>query len=106
MTFQKTKTWKQSNDPLKEAKLDRIEEIFERFSDRVFAFDEFGPLAIHPIGDEGAAAVAGEPSQALWGAAVPCLLFGGRGPPVGVVRAKKGIDNSLGGDQVVSGGAP
>lgn len=48
VTFQKTKPWKQSNDPLKEAKLDRIEEIFDRFADRVFAFDEFGPLAVRP----------------------------------------------------------
>ncbi len=50
VTFQRTKTWKESNDPDKEAKLDRIEELLERFPDRVFAFDEFGPLAIHPIG--------------------------------------------------------
>jgi transposase len=50
VTFQRTKTWKESNDPHKEAKLDRIEEILERWPDRVFAFDEFGPLAIHPIG--------------------------------------------------------
>jgi len=50
VTFQKTKTWKESNDPDKEAKLDRIEEVLERFPTRVFAFDEFGPLAIHPIG--------------------------------------------------------
>ncbi len=50
MTFQKTKTWKESNDPDKEEKLDRIEEVLERWPDRVFAFDEFGPLALHPIG--------------------------------------------------------
>ena len=50
VTFQRTKTWKESNDPDKEAKLDRIEEILDKWPDRVFAFDEFGPLAIHPIG--------------------------------------------------------
>ncbi len=50
VTFQRTKTWKESNDPRKEAKLDRIEEVLERWPDRVFAFDEFGPLAIHPTG--------------------------------------------------------
>jgi transposase len=50
VTFQKTKTWKESNDPKKEEKLDRIEEVLERWPDRVFAFDEFGPLAIHPVG--------------------------------------------------------
>jgi len=50
VTLQRTKTWKESNDPDKEAKLDRIEEILDKHPDRVFAFDEFGPLAIHPIG--------------------------------------------------------
>ena len=50
VTFQKTKTWKESNDPDKEAKLDRIEEVTSEFPDRCFAFDEFGPLAVHPVG--------------------------------------------------------
>ena len=50
VTFQRTKTWKESNDPDKEAKLDRIEEVLDRHPDRVFAFDEFGPLAVHPVG--------------------------------------------------------
>jgi transposase len=49
ITFQRTKTWKESNDPMKEAKLDRIEEVTTLFPDRCFAFDEFGPLAVHPI---------------------------------------------------------
>jgi transposase len=50
VTFQRTKTWKESNDPDKEAKLDRIEEVIMSYADRTFAFDQFGPLAIHPIG--------------------------------------------------------
>ena len=50
VSFQRTKTWKESNDANKEAKLDRIEEVMEHFPDRVFAFDEFGPLALHPVG--------------------------------------------------------
>jgi transposase len=50
VTFQKTKTWKESNDPDKEAKLDRIEEVTSKFPERCFAFDEFGPLAVHPVG--------------------------------------------------------
>jgi transposase len=50
VTFQHTKTWKESNDPDREAKLDRIEEVLERSADRCFAFDEFGPLGIHPVG--------------------------------------------------------
>jgi hypothetical protein len=48
MTFQRTKTWKESPDPDRDAKLDRIEEVLECFPDRVFAFDEFGPLGIWP----------------------------------------------------------
>ncbi|HEV2452158.1 MAG TPA: IS630 family transposase [Streptosporangiaceae bacterium] len=49
VTFQHTKTWKESNDPLKEEKLDRIEELLTAHPDRCFAFDEFGPLAVHPV---------------------------------------------------------
>ncbi|MFG2909191.1 IS630 family transposase [Kitasatospora sp. NPDC048286] len=48
VTFQRTKTWKKSTDPEYDAKLDRIELILERFPDRTFAFDEFGPLGIRP----------------------------------------------------------
>jgi transposase len=50
VTFQRTKTWKESNDPNRDAKLDRIEHVLERHPDRTFAFDEFGPLAIRPVG--------------------------------------------------------
>lgn len=50
VTFQRTKTWKESNDPERDAKLDRIEYVMEHHLDRCFAFDEFGPLAIHPVG--------------------------------------------------------
>jgi transposase len=48
ITFQRTKTWKESTDPERDAKLDRIEHVLEHFPDRVFAFDEFGPLGIRP----------------------------------------------------------
>nr|WP_306819841.1 IS630 family transposase [Streptomyces sp. CA-210063] len=48
ITFQRTKTWKESPDPERDAKLDRIEHVLERFPDRVFGFDEFGPLGIRP----------------------------------------------------------
>lgn len=50
VTFQRTKTWKETNDPLRDEKLDRIEAVLDKFADRVFAFDEFGPLGLHPIG--------------------------------------------------------
>ncbi|MBX4175995.1 IS630 family transposase [Streptomyces geysiriensis] len=53
VTFQRTKTWKESPDPDREAKLDRIEELLDCFSDRVFAFDEFGPLGIRPTAGSG-----------------------------------------------------
>ncbi len=48
ITFQRIKTWKESNDPHREQKLARIEHVTNRFPDRVFAFDEFGPLTIRP----------------------------------------------------------
>ena len=50
ITFQRTKTWKESPDPLKETKLARIEWLLEHARDRTFAFDEFGPLTIKPVG--------------------------------------------------------
>lgn len=37
----------------REAKPDRIEHVLDRFPDRVFAFDEFGPLGIRPTADLG-----------------------------------------------------
>ncbi|MFD8570492.1 helix-turn-helix domain-containing protein [Streptomyces sp. NPDC059639] len=48
ITFQHTKTWKESTDPERDTKLDRIEYALENLPDRVFAFDEFGPLGICP----------------------------------------------------------
>jgi transposase len=50
VTFQRTKTWKESPDPLKEQKLTWIEWCLEHARDRTFAFDEFGPLTIKPVG--------------------------------------------------------
>lgn len=48
VTFQRTKTWKESNDPDRDAKLDRIEYVTEHYPERTFAFDEFGPMTIQP----------------------------------------------------------
>jgi transposase len=48
ISFQRTRTWKESADPDKDAKLDRIEHVTSRFLDRCFAFDQFGPLSIRP----------------------------------------------------------
>ena len=36
VTFQRTKTWKESNDPDRDAKLDRIEFVLEHHPDRTF----------------------------------------------------------------------
>ena len=48
ITFQHTRTWKESRDPERDAKLDRIEYVTSHFPDRCFAFDQFGPLSIRP----------------------------------------------------------
>jgi transposase len=48
ISFQRTRTWKESADPDRDAKLDRIEYVTSNFADRCFAFDQFGPLSIRP----------------------------------------------------------
>ncbi|MGW8329921.1 IS630 family transposase [Streptomyces sp. NPDC055897] len=48
ITFQRTKTWKESTAPNFDAKLDRIKYALHERPDRTFAFDEFGPLGIRP----------------------------------------------------------
>ena len=48
ISFQRTRTWKESCDPDRDAKLDRIEYVTSRYPDRCFAFDQFGPLSIRP----------------------------------------------------------
>ena len=48
ISFQRTRTWKESTDPDKHAKLDVIEAVTRRFPGRCFAFDQFGQLSIRP----------------------------------------------------------
>src|SRR6266571_4819193 len=48
ISFQRTRTWKESADPDRDAKLDRIEHVTSHFPGRCFAFDQFGPLSIRP----------------------------------------------------------
>jgi transposase len=48
ISFQRTRTWKESRDPDKDAKLDRIDYVTSHFPMRCFAFDQFGPLSIRP----------------------------------------------------------
>nr|WP_246342298.1 hypothetical protein [Actinomadura verrucosospora] len=62
MTFQRTKTWKESEDPAFDANLDRIEYAINQRPDRTFAFDEFGPLGIRPTAGSCWAA-EGKPDQ-------------------------------------------
>lgn len=82
ISFQRTKTWKESPDPDREAKLDRIEEVLDRFPDRVFAFDEFGPLGIRPhrrcgLGPgQSPRAAPGDLPPHAWRQVLPRLLFG------------------------------
>ena len=62
VTFQRTRTWKESNDPEREAKLARIEAVLQRCPQRCFAFDEFGPLQVRPTAGSGWAR-RGSPQQ-------------------------------------------
>jgi transposase len=48
ISFQRTRTWKESAGPDRDVKLDRIEYVTSNFADRCFAFDQFGPLSIRP----------------------------------------------------------
>src|SRR5260221_12308672 len=49
ISFQPTRTWKESAHPDRDAKLDRIEYVTSPYPDRCFAFDQFGPLPIRPF---------------------------------------------------------
>ncbi|HEY1319236.1 MAG TPA: hypothetical protein VGF32_03270 [Streptosporangiaceae bacterium] len=48
ISFQRTRTWKESTDPDRDAKLDRIEYVTSACPGRCFAFGQFGPLSIRP----------------------------------------------------------
>ncbi|MEV4049644.1 helix-turn-helix domain-containing protein [Amycolatopsis sp. NPDC049688] len=52
ITLQRTKRWKESNDPDRDAKLARIEHVTSKFSDRVFAFDEWTSSEEAPHGPD------------------------------------------------------
>ena len=101
VTFQKAKTWKESNDPDKDAKLDRIDEVLTQHPERVFAFDEFGPLAVHPVG--GCCwAEKKKPQRNRANYKKPCGVRQFHGcydyasdTLFGVVRQRKGVANSL-----------
>ncbi len=48
ISFQRTRTWKESTDPDRDAKLDRVEHVTSAYPDRCFASGQFGPLSIRP----------------------------------------------------------
>jgi transposase len=48
ISFQRTRTWKESTDPDRDAKLDRIEHVTSAYPDRCFASGQFGPLSVRP----------------------------------------------------------
>jgi transposase len=101
VTFQRTKTWKESNDPEKDHKLDRIEEVLRCYPNRTFAFDEFGPLALHPVsGCCWATKTKPQRLRANYHKHCGVRQFHacyslGEDRLWGVVRHKKGIDNTL-----------
>ncbi len=45
----RTRTWKESADPDRDAKLDRIEHVITTMADRCYAFDQFGPMSIRTL---------------------------------------------------------
>ena len=101
VTFQRTKTWKESPDPEREAKLARIEVALEQHRDRTFAFDEFGPLTIQPVPGAGWAR-QGHPHRlpANYHKTAGVRYFHGcysvgEDQLWGVVRAHKGAGNTL-----------
>jgi transposase len=101
VTFQRTKTWKESPDPERKAKLVRIEEVLEQHPDRTFAFDEFGPLTIQPVPGVGWAP-RGRPARlpANYHKTAGVRYFHGcysvgEDRLWGVVRARKGAANTL-----------
>jgi len=48
ISFQRTRTWKESHDLDRDAKLDRIEYVTSHYPDRCFGSGQFGPLSIRP----------------------------------------------------------
>jgi transposase len=100
VTFQRTKTWKESNDHDKEQELDRIEEVMTKYPDRLFAFDEFGPLAVHPVGGCWAKKKRPQRNRANYHKHCGVRQFHGcydygADQLFGVVRERKGVKNSL-----------
>jgi transposase len=101
ITFQRTRTWKESADPGRDAKLDRIEHVTAHFPQRCFAFDQFGPLCIRPThGRSWAARNKPRRLPALYHRTHGIRYFHGCYSLAddqlwGVTRARKGGDHTL-----------
>jgi transposase len=100
VTFQRTKTWKESNDPQRDERLDRLDELLSKHLDRCFAFDEFGPLGLHPIGGSSWSRARG-PSVSVRTSTSPQACASStaatRSPTMSssALREKKGAKNTL-----------
>lgn len=100
ISFQRTKTWKESPDPDFDTKLDRIEFALTERPDRTFALDEFGPLGIRPTaGSCWAPKVRPERLPATYRRTHGITYFHGcysvgDDQLWGVVRRRKGIDHT------------
>ena len=101
ITFQRTRTWKESNDPDRDAELDRIDEVLNTAESRCFGFDEFGPLTIRPTGGSSWA-VSSRPQRlpANYTKSHGVRQFHGcysigDDQLFGTVRRRKGADNTL-----------
>jgi transposase len=112
ISFQRTRTWKESADPDRDVKLDRIEHVTSNFADRCFAFDQFGPLSIRPV--HGASwAPQNRPAR------LPATYHRTHGVRYlhgcyslgddqlwGVIRERKGADHTLAALKSIPGGPP
>jgi transposase len=92
ITFQRTKTWKDSPDADFEVKLERIEYALTHRPERTFAFDEFGPLGIRPTAGPAAGHLPPHPRRHL----LPRLLLRRRRPAVGCQPSPQGHRPHLG----------
>jgi transposase len=101
ISFQRTRTWKESTDPDRDAKLDRIEHVITHLADRCFASGQFGPLSIRPAhGSSWAAEKKPARLRATYRRTQGIRYFHGcyclAGDQLwGVTRERKGADHTL-----------
>jgi transposase len=112
ISFQRTRTWKESTDPDRDAKLDRIEYVTSHFPQRCFAFDQFGPLPIRPVhGSAWARKTKPVRLRATYHRTHGIRYFHGcyclgEDQLWGVLRERKGADHTLAALQSIREGRP